>query len=1806
MYLISLPYSAANGWLQDITHSSGTTTLASYQYEYYKNGNRSKAIEEVQNHQFASLNSDSQLVASAPNVTQPIPSSALDVNVSYKPVLPSNPDTTPLQQVDFSRLPLSFVANVGQTDKTVKFQTSSLGGSIYFASSEVVLALMDNKVKTKKEEDSSSSSSADESKVVSIQYINAEKNPVVEGLDPQPGVANFMVGSDKKAWVSEAPTYGGILYRGLYPGIDLKYEGTEGNLKSTFTVAAGIDPALIQWQYKDSKTVSLDVDGNLLVVLPAKKSGQADTTLIEHKPIAWQEQNGQRVDVPIQFAVSQKGGIRFVFPQGYNTSLPLTIDPVLTYSTYLGADGTDRGKAITTDSDGNAYVTGYSTCGSFPLVNPIQTGGAGAHDVIISKISADGHTLLFSTCVGGTADEIGFGIALDAQGQITVAGETKSTDFPIVGGIATYGGNTGICTVEAPCQDNFLLSLNAAGTAIRFSTYLGGNGREEFGGIAVDASGKLVVVGSTTSTNFPTFHAFDSSYATGGTCTNTSPCWDATVTKIDPAGTGTAAILYSTYLGGTTRDRAYGVSLDSTGIAYIIGHSDSDGYPTRNALQAARKGSYDVVITEIDPSLSDDASLLYSTYLGTSSSDSGYAIARDSSGNLYLTGRTSSSRFPLRDPLQYQSHASTNCAGSSCFEAFVTKLNISTNTIVYSTYLGGTANEEAYGIALDSYGRAYVTGFTESTDFPTFDALQSTKGTDGCGAAPCADAFLSVLEPNGQSFAYSTYIGGNGEDIANGLALDTAGNVYVVGQTYSTDFVTTSNAYDLANTNNNTDAFIVKIAALGAPTPANPIITSSVSVSSDDAEQSASGSMSLTSTDLELIHDTSDQKVGIRFTGVSIPQGATIVNASVQFAVDAVSTDATMLTIQAQASDNAPTFTSTNSNISSRTKTTASVPWSPPFWSTQYEAGPGQRTPNLASVIQEVISRPGWVSGNALAVIIAGTANSKRVATAYDGNVYGAPYLHIEYTVSTPEPPTDTPTPTSTSTSPATSTFTPTPTPTATNTPAAVNSGWIDPAANAAVTTGSGDNNGFQTNPANAYSDNATFAVDTDSGNSTSTSCTNTGKDRHTFYTYNLSSVPSGSTIVGLEVRLDMKVDSTSGTPQSCVELSWDNGTTWTTPKLSSTFTTTETSYILGSAVDTWGRSWTTSELNNLRVRITNVSSSTSRDFSLDWIPVRVSYLLPEATPTNTPTLTPTATATFTSTPTPTATASFTPTSTITSTPTNTPIPPGPITIMYDYDPLNRLTAADYSTGDYYHYTYDTVGNRLSQSTFLGSLPMTTEYGYDDANRIQTVNGVMTYTFDDNGNLLSDGVNTYHYDSANRLNTLTGSVTANYSYNGLGDRLSETMNGQTTNFIMDYNTGLTQVLNDGTNNYIYGNGRIAQTQSGSTEFFLGDGLGSVRQLADASGLISYARAYDPYGVVTTTTGSSQSDYGYTGEYSGDYNELVYLRSRFYAPVTGRFITQDTWTGDAYQPMSYNSWLYVYSNPVNLTDPTGMYPAECLEAGNFRDCLLDFELGTNYPSDISIYLQNNCDNEALASLRGDPNKDQAPDTIIGGLGPKGKTLYRLYTKMWNMKGQPGAWWWRQYGAHDNYSLVDFAATILVGEVSTAPGLAGLKMNDFVEALGRHAYAWCNDNRKFPKPFTCDSTTNRGLIYFMASWSETARNKIDACKTDCDILQQFPNEYGQATINWAWSIAHGIKNPQPTWKIFDKDALWDAGNKDDQVIKDAKIGEMYTKYHHNAHYVSEDGIFFLTTYCETLFLHDNMTSFNAEGCTLAPSD
>jgi RHS repeat-associated protein len=268
---------------------------------------------------------------------------------------------------------------------------------------------------------------------------------------------------------------------------------------------------------------------------------------------------------------------------------------------------------------------------------------------------------------------------------------------------------------------------------------------------------------------------------------------------------------------------------------------------------------------------------------------------------------------------------------------------------------------------------------------------------------------------------------------------------------------------------------------------------------------------------------------------------------------------------------------------------------------------------------------------------------------------------------------------------------------------------------------------------------------------------------------------------------------------------------------------------------------------------------------------------------------------------------------------------PTKVTINYTYDPLYRLTAADYSDGKYFHYTYDAVGNRLTQDANLAGQPASTNYSYDSANRLTSVGGV-SYTWDANGNLLNDGANAYAYDSANRLTAVSGKQEAvSYAYDGLGNRLQQVVNGNKTTYVNDLNAGLTQILSDGTNTYLYGNDRIAQLPADApqkADYFLGDALGSVRQMADGSGEVDYAASYDPYGNVLSTTGEVQTNYGYTNEYTDSYFKLIDLRSRQYSPETGRFLTKDSWQGNPDMPQSLDQWSYTEENPINSVDPSG--------------------------------------------------------------------------------------------------------------------------------------------------------------------------------------------------------------------------------------------------------------------------------------------
>ncbi len=446
----------------------------------------------------------------------------------------------------------------------------------------------------------------------------------------------------------------------------------------------------------------------------------------------------------------------------------------LSYSTYLGGSGNDLGLSVTIDSVGNAYVTGLTAAADFAVKNPLQPASRGNGDAFVAKLDSNGSALVYATYFGGGGLDQGLDIAVDLLGNAYVTGVTASANFSVRNPIqpANRGGG-----------DAFIAKLAATGAELVYSTYLGGGGDDAGYSVSVDGSGNAYLAGSTSSTNLTTQNPLQP--ANRGED-------DAFVAKINPAG---AALVYSTYLGGGLSDTGYGIAVDGAGNAYVTGLTASTDFNTKDPLQSANRGEVDAFVSKIN---SDGSALAYSTYLGGTGVDFGYSVVVDGGGNAHVAGATSSTDFNVRNALQNVNKGS--------FDAFVAKINAAGSTLTYSSYLGGSKSDSALGIAVDSVGNAYLAGNTASTDFPMKDAIQAANRGG-------SDAFVTKLNAAGTEMIFSSYLGGIGPDEGDGIAVDGASNIYVIGQTGSPNFPTAGTVQPAAS--GGIDAFILKIGAGG-------------------------------------------------------------------------------------------------------------------------------------------------------------------------------------------------------------------------------------------------------------------------------------------------------------------------------------------------------------------------------------------------------------------------------------------------------------------------------------------------------------------------------------------------------------------------------------------------------------------------------------------------------------------------------------------------------------------------------------------------------------------------------------------------------------------------------------------------------------------------------------------------------------------------------------------------------------------------------------------------------------------------------
>jgi hypothetical protein len=612
-----------------------------------------------------------------------------------------------------------------------------------------------------------------------MKLLGANPASDVSGVDEMPGKSNYFIGNDAKKWHTNVPMYAKVKYKSVYSGIDLVYYGNQRQLEYDFVVAPGADPRRIQLGVRGARKISRIEDGDLVLAMDAGE-------IRWHKPVAYQEKGGARQEIAVRYAINGKNRVGFQVAD-YDLRRPLFIDPLI-YSTYLGGSGGDQCTGIAVDNLGNAYVTGNTASTDFPTKNPLQPSYNGGADAFVAKLNPSGSALVYSTYLGGSGGDGGYGIAVDSSGNAYITGQTSSTNFPTMSPLQpSIGGGY---------YDAFVAKLNATGSALVYSTYLGGSGADWGYSVAVDSSGNAYVTGYTGSANFPTMNPLQP--ASGSNGVN----GDAFLAKFDSTG---SALVYSTYLGGSGFDEGLAVAADNFGNAYVTGLSDSTDFPTMNPLQPTCGGNGCAFVAKLNPT---GSALLYSTYLGGSGGDAGQGIAVDSLGNAYVTGWTASTNFPTMNPLQ-----PANAGGGA--DAFVTKLNPAGSALVYSTYLGGSGTDFAVGIAVDSVGNAYVTGFTASTNFPTMSPLQPSFG------GGYYDAFVAKLNATGSALVYSTYLGGSLDDNGTGVAVDSSGNAYVTGYTLSTDFPTMNPLQPTNADGGRYVAFVAKIANGPALAPLN-------------------------------------------------------------------------------------------------------------------------------------------------------------------------------------------------------------------------------------------------------------------------------------------------------------------------------------------------------------------------------------------------------------------------------------------------------------------------------------------------------------------------------------------------------------------------------------------------------------------------------------------------------------------------------------------------------------------------------------------------------------------------------------------------------------------------------------------------------------------------------------------------------------------------------------------------------------------------------------------------------------------------
>ena len=727
---------------------------------------------------------------------------------------------------DYGALPLLFIPNQGQFDSRVVYAVQGRDKSIFFTEQGLTVVLTDKPVAASARKDDRLRRIGSPEPVaytpkkrwaLKLDFVDANPQARPETLEPADTLISYFKGRPEE-WRTGLRASRRIIYRNLWPGIDLIYSGTVNRLKYDFIVHPGADPDRIRLAWRGADSVQVTEEGQLAVFTPLG-------TLRDEMPKAWQEDKGRRESVTVAYGLQAPAGVQVAslatngllagtnpherahivgFTVGdYDRSRALVLDPeMLVYCGFIGGSASEYGAAIAVDSNGSAYVTGETSSpqASFPeTVGPDLTYNGGEDDAFVAKLRADGTGLVYCGFIGGTGRDPGYAIAVDNGGNAYITGSTYSTDgsFPVTGGLdPTHNGG----------NDAFVAKVRADGTSLVYCGFIGGKAPDYGFGIAVDSGGNAYVAGSTDSADgsFPVIGGLDSTH-NGGTR-------DAFVAKVRADGT---SLIYCGFIGGTGYDQGNGIAVDSSGSAYVTGSTDSSaggagalGFPVTIGPDLTQNGSNDAFVAKVR---ADGTGLVYCGFIGGTGIDGGQGVAVDSDRNAYVTGYTTSTATSFPETV------GPDLSHNGDFDAFVAKVRADGTALTYCGFIGGSGEEfgPSSGIAVDSSGNAYVTGHTTSTEtsFPVI------VGPDLSYNGGERDAFVAKVQTDGKGLAYCGYIGGAGGEGGTGIAVDRAGDAYVTGWTVSTETSFPVTVGPDVSANGGGDAFVAKVTTQEFPWP---------------------------------------------------------------------------------------------------------------------------------------------------------------------------------------------------------------------------------------------------------------------------------------------------------------------------------------------------------------------------------------------------------------------------------------------------------------------------------------------------------------------------------------------------------------------------------------------------------------------------------------------------------------------------------------------------------------------------------------------------------------------------------------------------------------------------------------------------------------------------------------------------------------------------------------------------------------------------------------------------------------------------